>query len=197
MKKNFSLIASRFRVAVCGAAVTALIIVAFSVSQLFAATAPQSVLQILSQNVVCGSLRYVPFETTGASGTKTAVGKNLPQSRSYGLGSTCISGTQCGESGECVASVKALCGCPKTSLWRKGRQVVTSNLPMGTAIATFDTNGNYSGHATILIGLRSDGSIDCWSQNWPAGTQCLSRHSIAKTGKGSVTDSAAYYEIAN
>ena len=195
MTKNISLIASRFRVAVCGAIITAMIIFAFSVSQLLAATAPQSVLQILSQNVVCGGLRYVPFETTSANGSKTVVGKNLPQSRPYRLGSTCISGTQCGESGECVASVKALCGCPKTSSWRKGRQVVTSNLPMGTAIATFDTNSSYSGHATILIGLRSDGSIDCWSQNWPAGTQCLSRHVITKTGKGGVTDSAAYYEI--
>lgn len=161
--------------------------------------APQSTLQILAQNVTCGGRRYVPYETTAANGTKIAVGKNLPQSRSYSLGASCTAGTQCGESGECVALPKALCGCPQTSKWKKGRHVTASNLPMGTAIARFGSSGAYLNdgtcHATILIGLRSDGSIDCWSQNWPAGTQCITRHTISKTSSGSVTDAAAYYEI--
>src|SRR5207248_1303740 len=107
------------------------------------------------------------------------------------------SGTQVGESSQCVALVKTCTGAPDTSRWRRGRQVVTSNLPYGTAIAKFEADGTYSqtgnGHTGILIGLRSDGSFDIYDQNW-GQPSIVRRHTINGTG-GGVYDPKAYYEV--
>ena len=53
---------------------------------------------------------------------------------------------------ECVAMVKYFAKPPHTSLWKKGARVkgYTSIKP-GTAIATFNNNGKYHGHAAIYI----------------------------------------------
>lgn len=61
-----------------------------------------------------------------------------------------------GESQECVAAVKHFAKAPQTALWKKGKQVKGNiSIPSGTAIATFDANGKYKGHAAIYI--KQDG----------------------------------------
>ncbi len=55
-----------------------------------------------------------------------------------------------GESQQCVAAVKHFAGAPETSLWKAGEKVKESTtIKPGTAIATFDANGRYKGHAAI------------------------------------------------
>ncbi|ORF07278.1 hypothetical protein BGI03_04765 [Snodgrassella alvi] len=53
---------------------------------------------------------------------------------------------------ECVAMVKYFAKAPHTSIWKKGARVkgYTSIKP-GTAIATFNSNGKFKGHAAIYI----------------------------------------------
>lgn len=135
-------------------------------------------------------------------------GRNLPQARSYVVGSKLPTGTQVGEQfngqgGECVALVKAVCGCPQTSRWRRGRKALGNNLPAGTALATFapvrDKSGRiigwvYSGHATILRGYVA-GGLAVFSQNWPQGFRCVTRHTITATGKGGIGDAHSYFAI--
>ena len=71
-----------------------------------------------------------------------------------------------GESQECVAAVKYFCAAPQTALWRKGAQV-KNNLRVSpcTAIATFDNNDRYKGHAAIYAGQDGVGLqvYDQWS----------------------------------
>ena len=47
------------------------------------------------------------------------------------------------EVGECAAVVKKYTGAPATYLWRQGDRVRGNQLPMGTAIATFDERGRF------------------------------------------------------
>jgi hypothetical protein len=69
--------------------------------------------------------------------------------------------------GQCVSYVITVCSTipVKTDIWKKGTQVKgdASILP-GTAIATFDNNGKYSGHAAIYEGQTALGInvVDQW-----------------------------------
>lgn len=68
--------------------------------------------------------------------------------------------------GECVALVQAATGAPRTTEWRPGVQVQENvNIRPGTAIATFDGNGHYTGHAAIYLGQDAHGIqvIDQWN----------------------------------
>jgi hypothetical protein len=68
-------------------------------------------------------------------------------------------------SGECVALVQAATGAPQTAHWRPGPQVEgNSSIASGTAIATFDRNDHYAGHAAIYLTQDSVGLhvIDQW-----------------------------------
>ena len=61
-------------------------------------------------------------------------------------------GVWVGESRECVAVVKYFAKAPHTSLWKKGARVKgNTSIKPGTAIATFNSNGKYFGHAAIYI----------------------------------------------
>jgi len=71
-----------------------------------------------------------------------------------------------GESRECLAAVKFFCKAPQTVLWRKGI-LVKGNLSIrqGTAIATFNSEGRYQGHAAIYVRQNAFGLIvlDQWN----------------------------------
>jgi RHS repeat-associated protein len=77
-----------------------------------------------------------------------------------------------GESSQCVSFTKMFTGAPCTDCWRAGPKVLgDTDIPLGTAIATFDDNGRYPGSATtaknsgIYIGQR-DGRVFIIDQ-WP------------------------------
>jgi len=100
--------------------------------------------------------------------------------------------------GHCVSLVKALSksNVPTTSKdnnhWTKGVKVMSYNLiASGTAIATFDSNGVYSGHAAIFRDYTySNGQrngILVWDQNYVA-SKVVGRHSIKSKGTTYPTD---------
>jgi len=73
--------------------------------------------------------------------------------------------------GQCVAFVKAASGAPETKRWTKGAPVKANpGLTVGTAIATFDSDGTYGNHqdgrshAAIYMGQDAHGLrvMDQW-----------------------------------
>ncbi|WP_428488541.1 BPSL0067 family protein, partial [Rhodopila sp.] len=74
--------------------------------------------------------------------------------------------------GECVPLVRAATGAPQATNWQRGLQVQgNTNIRPGTAIATFDSNGHYDGHAAIYLGQDEDGIrvVDQWNIRDPGG----------------------------
>jgi len=70
-----------------------------------------------------------------------------------------------GESQHCVAAVKHFCKAPQTLLWKKGVKVKNNqNIRAGTAIATFNSDKKYEGHAAVYIDQNAQGLqvIDQW-----------------------------------
>ncbi len=68
--------------------------------------------------------------------------------------------------GECVDLVREAAHAPRTTDWVRGVQVQgDTNIRPGTAIATFDSNGRYTGHAAIYLGQDERGIrvIDQWN----------------------------------
>lgn len=72
--------------------------------------------------------------------------------------------------GQCVAFVQQASGAPVTSQWTRGDKARgNSTIQKGTAIATFDANGNYTNstdgtsHAAIYVGQDSAG-LQGWDQ---------------------------------
>jgi hypothetical protein len=68
--------------------------------------------------------------------------------------------------GECVALVRAATGAPQAEDWRRGVQVQgNTNVRPGTAIAMFDKNGRYNGHAAIYLDQDKHGVqvVDQWN----------------------------------
>jgi len=68
--------------------------------------------------------------------------------------------------GECVLLVQQATGTPRSTQWRPGIDVQGNTaIRPGTAIATFDANGHYSGHAAIYLGQDANGIrvIDQWN----------------------------------
>ena len=61
---------------------------------------------------------------------------------------------------ECVAGVKYFCSSPlmSSSQWKKGIKVLgnCASIPKYTAIATFNTAGQYYGHAAVFVGCSGD-----------------------------------------
>jgi len=119
---------------------------------------------------------------------------NLPQCREVKMAGL-PSGCQIGESDQCPAVVKTLCGAPGTAKWRRGRQAIGGKLPRGTAIATFLPDQTYSqkgsGHCGIFWDLNNGlGIVD---QNWGAPS-IVRLHTL--TGKlGDKYDPSSYYEV--
>lgn len=71
-------------------------------------------------------------------------------------------------SGQCVAFVQACAGTPASSLWKAGVKVRGGNIAIGTAIATFNTEGVYENkstgnHAAIYVSQDAKG-ITVWDQ---------------------------------
>lgn len=72
--------------------------------------------------------------------------------------------------GHCVPFVREVTGAPRSTDWRRGDRVRDVSPPPGTAIATFDDDGNYPSHtdgrshAAILIAVTSNGLLvaDQW-----------------------------------
>jgi hypothetical protein len=63
--------------------------------------------------------------------------------------------------------VQAATGAPRSAEWRPGVPVQgNTNIRPGTAIATFDDNGHYTGHAAIYLGQDANGIqvIDQWNR---------------------------------
>jgi len=89
--------------------------------------------------------------------------------RDSGCGNTC-------QGGQCVAYVTCRCTrngnyVPNTSCWRPGTRVRLPDgrcnraIPINTAIATFDSNGNYyAGHAAVFTGCADDFTIQTYDQ---------------------------------
>lgn len=88
--------------------------------------------------------------------------------------------------GQCVALVKAACGCPQTALWKRGALVKGIDHAPGTAIATFDPpsaefpDGRYGNHtdgrshAAVYLGQDDLGIdvIDQWLEH-PAARRTI------------------------
>ncbi len=89
-------------------------------------------------------------------------------------------------SGQCVAFVQESSGAPLTKYWSEGIKVRGSQIPAGTAIATFK-NGVYpsnatGNHAAIYISQDS-GGITVWDQ-W-TGRPVDKRHIRFQEGQAS------------
>ena len=82
--------------------------------------------------------------------------------------------------GQCVSFVTRVCPTVPTSTgaWRQGKQVKGDiTIVPGTAIAAFDANGRYYGHAAIYEGQTPDGLnvVDQWvtGEGKPIGPRLL------------------------
>jgi hypothetical protein len=102
--------------------------------------------------------------------------------------------------GHCAEYCQAVTtGLPLTSEWRRGRQVRSGNVPVGTIIATFGEDGRYtnltdgSAHAAVLIAENSDGLVvwDCW-----VGQPVQQRILRFRGGQGdAVNDGCQFYVV--
>jgi hypothetical protein len=63
--------------------------------------------------------------------------------------------------GQCVSYVKKVCPeLPETGKWRKGARVKEAkDLAEGTVIATFNSRGQYQGHAAIYVRNEESGIV--------------------------------------
>jgi hypothetical protein len=70
-------------------------------------------------------------------------------------------------SGQCVAFVQVSSGAPRTAEWKQGVSVKASDLPTGTAIATF-LDGVYPNHSTgnhaAIYASQDESGIQVWDQ---------------------------------
>lgn len=86
--------------------------------------------------------------------------------------------------GECVPLVQQATGAPRSTQWRRGALVQgNANIRPGTAIATFDSNGSYDGHAAIYLGQDEHGIqvIDQWNIRHRDGRIVRQRQPGART----------------
>ena len=104
--------------------------------------------------------------------------------------------------GECVPLVQQATGAPRSTQWRPGEQVQgNADIPQGAAIATFDGNGRYTGHAAIYLGQASHGIqvIDQWNSR--QDRKIVSQHSPQERTirfnnlRGSVVDRDEEYHV--
>jgi hypothetical protein len=115
--------------------------------------------------------------TTGTASSSSSSTNNSTMFGNPGTDSVASSGFvsqysgQCVGSGQCVALVQSATGVGNTSTWSEGQSVQGANIPVGTAIATFDQSGTYanatdgSSHAAIYLGQDANGIqvLDQWS----------------------------------
>lgn len=101
--------------------------------------------------------------------------------------------------GHCVPYVREVTGAPPTKYWCRGEPVRSAtNLPIGTAIATFSAHGTYGNrtdggsHAAILV-CREDQGLRVWDQ-WKGKPVSL-RVIRYKAGAGPACDDGDQYYI--
>jgi len=103
-----------------------------------------------------------------------------------------------------VALVQQATGAPRSTEWRRGAPVGgNSTIRPGTAIATFDANGHYQGHAAIYLGQDEHGVrvIDQWNirrngRVWLHHTPS-ERIIRFKNPNGQLVDQGEYYHVVN
>ncbi len=83
-----------------------------------------------------------------------------------------------------------------TPNWKKGSNVMTSDLGIGTAIATFNSSAKYSGHTCIFAGFDTVNGVKgfwIWNQNY-SQTNKVTKDFIRNNGSG-VNDADNYFII--
>jgi RHS repeat-associated protein/uncharacterized repeat protein (TIGR01451 family) len=100
-----------------------------------------------------------------------------------------------GESNECVSLTKYFTGLPCTDCWRAGPTVFGNDIPPGTAIATFGTDGRYpAGHVNknsgIFVSQDSEG-LDMIDQ-WPGHT---AQDRLVVPGRANPSNNASAYSV--
>jgi hypothetical protein len=104
-------------------------------------------------------------------------------------------------SGQCVAYVQAVTDVGLTRTWTQGAQVLgNSDIPVGTAIATFDAGGKYanavdgSSHAAIYLGQDANGGIRVADQ-WLGHN--VSERVISPSGSTQANSASAFHVISH
>jgi type IV secretion system protein VirB5 len=104
-------------------------------------------------------------------------------------------------SGQCVAYVQSVTDVGLTRTWTQGAQVLgNSDIPVGTAIATFDAGGKYanavdgSSHAAIYLGQDASGGIRVADQ-WLGHN--VSERVISPSGSTQANSAGAFYVISH
>ncbi|WP_419807341.1 BPSL0067 family protein [Sphingomonas sp.] len=99
--------------------------------------------------------------------------------------------------GQCVSYVTRVCTTipVRTADWKKGRQVRgATDLVAGTAIATFNADGHYYGHAAIYESQTVAG-INVWDQ-WITGKgKPIGPRLIRWAGTGISNDGDGFYVV--
>lgn len=101
--------------------------------------------------------------------------------------------------GQCVEFIKAVALAPQTAAWKKG-DVVKGNLTLvpGTAIATFDRNGQYPNHSTgnhaALYVSQDAAGIDVVEQ-YKGLEKVQKRHIRFRHGVGSASNDGDAYSV--
>lgn len=99
--------------------------------------------------------------------------------------------------GQCVSYVTTVCPTipVNTSKWTKGVAVKgNTTILAGTAIATFNTTGNYHGHAAIYDG-QDDKGIQVYDQ-WVTGTgKALGKRTLKWGANGVSNNGDGFYVV--
>jgi hypothetical protein len=103
--------------------------------------------------------------------------------------------------GQCVAYVQSVTDVGLTRTWTQGAQVLgNSDIPVGTAIATFDAGGKYanavdgSSHAAIYLGQDANGGIRVADQ-WLGHN--VSERVISPSGSTQANSASAFHVISH
>jgi len=99
--------------------------------------------------------------------------------------------------GQCVQFVQECAGAPPSSQWKGGESVAGNDIPLGTAIATFDDNGRYpnastGNHAAIYDGQDQNG---IWVYDQWKGQPVHRRFIPFRNGKGSASNDGDAYSV--
>jgi hypothetical protein len=99
--------------------------------------------------------------------------------------------------GQCVSYVTTVCpSIPvATSKWKKGAKVKgNTNIVEGTAIATFNSNGKYHGHAAIYVSQDKIG-VTVWDQWVTKKGKAIGGRVLRWGGTGVSNDGEGFYVI--
>ena len=99
--------------------------------------------------------------------------------------------------GQCVSYVRQVCPTlPATGSWKKGGPVKDNKgIQRGTAIATFDANNKYLGHAAIFVSQGPEGITVYDQYIYGASPKAVGSRVLRWSGKGDVNDGNSYYVV--